>query len=211
MCSGNSIGILNSFLRGNQHLLLLSASLLRYRFLFNICLLSRRWFGSGRNESDCSRFQLYYDVPWFVHSGASSPSPSLLLDHYIRYLLLPVQRGLLLSRRHRQVGGERRSMKLRSNNSSSTSTKQRVDLVMTHVLVSRYGSVAIYVILDWRKPGTTTLVCLGTLVFMVLLHFFTYGLYRSRIYLARKIASTKKKPSQTQAGIANGGFIPESA
>lgn len=98
---------------------------------------------------------------------------------------------------------------------------------MTHGLVFRQGSSAIYSILDWSKPGSTTLVCIGTLIFLILLHFFTYGMYRLRVCifnalkLERRFSKTKtafdletvkrdEKLSQQQTGITNNGFVPES-
>lgn len=81
---------------------------------------------------------------------------------------------------------------------------------MTHALIFRLGSTAIYSILDWNKPGSTTLVCLGTLIFLVILHVVTYGLYKLRVYLAG-VWRKEEKPSQTQMGITNGGFVPENA
>lgn len=72
----------------------------------------------------------------------------------------------------------------------------------------RLGSTAIYSILDWSKPRGTSLVCIGTLIFLILLHYFAYGVYRSRICLARRLIGDKE-PSQSKTGIPNGGFVLE--
>lgn len=84
-------------------------------------------------------------------------------------------------------------------------------LFVLFCFIFRLGSTAIYSILDWSKPGSTTLVCVGTLIFMVLLHIFMYGMYRLRVYLMEMWKKKEQKASQTEKGVTNVGFVPESA
>ncbi|XP_008199214.1 protein rolling stone-like [Tribolium castaneum] len=48
------------------------------------------------------------------------------------------------------------------------------------------GQVIIYDILDWRKPGTTTVICLAALAFTVIVHVSCWGLYKFRIWTHSK-------------------------
>ncbi|EFA11216.1 protein rolling stone [Tribolium castaneum] len=52
--------------------------------------------------------------------------------------------------------------------------------------ISREGQVYIYNILDWRKPGTTTVICLAVLAFIVIVHISCWGLHKFRIWTHSK-------------------------
>ncbi|RZB39840.1 hypothetical protein BDFB_000206 [Asbolus verrucosus] len=52
--------------------------------------------------------------------------------------------------------------------------------------ISREGQVYIYNILDWRKPGLTTIICVAVLGFIVVVHIVCWGLYKFRMWLHSK-------------------------
>ncbi|XP_044266020.1 protein rolling stone-like [Tribolium madens] len=52
--------------------------------------------------------------------------------------------------------------------------------------ISRKGNVYIYKILDWRKPLTTTVICLAALALVVVIHVTCWGLHKFRIWMHSK-------------------------
>lgn len=84
----------------------------------------------------------------------------------------------------------------------------------------RVGSSAIYNILDWDAPGRTTLICFGVLVFLIILHVFSYGMFRLRRYLRGRILGPSNKingettaqiPVSALKGYVNEGLTTETA
>lgn len=67
----------------------------------------------------------------------------------------------------------------------------------------REGATFIYPILDWSKPGMTTLICVLVTLFIILLHCLSYGAYylRKSVHarLIIKDKETKKEPNDKEA------------
>lgn len=60
---------------------------------------------------------------------------------------------------------------------------------------TKTGSRYIYPILKWDEPGKTMGVCAGVMVLMIVLHLFTYLVYKLRVYVFRRFLESKiEKP-----------------
>lgn len=81
--------------------------------------------------------------------------------------------------------------------------------------LSKDGTRYIYPIIKWDKPGTTTLVCLGVMVFLIVLHLFTFGMFKLRIrtyefiFTRRRPSSSPKSPSLGLKAYENSALTTE--
>ncbi|XP_065165988.1 protein rolling stone-like isoform X2 [Atheta coriaria] len=55
---------------------------------------------------------------------------------------------------------------------------------------SRVDEPYIYPPVDWRKPGQALLVCFGACILLMVIHVVTYGAYRLRLAIAKRIKLT---------------------
>ncbi|KAF5272835.1 hypothetical protein FQR65_LT00431 [Abscondita terminalis] len=68
------------------------------------------------------------------------------------------------------------------------------------------GSIAIYPILNWSKPGMTILICLLITLFLLFIHILTYCIYKFRKVLYKYLSNKKGKgteEAQTKEGCIN--------
>ncbi|KAF7280190.1 hypothetical protein GWI33_006316 [Rhynchophorus ferrugineus] len=78
--------------------------------------------------------------------------------------------------------------------------------------VSKDGTPYIYPIIKWDQPSKTTLVCFSVMVFMILIHICTFGMYKGRLYIYELIMSRKTLPPkspQDPKGYDNTGMTTE--
>ncbi|KAL1492820.1 hypothetical protein ABEB36_011002 [Hypothenemus hampei] len=65
---------------------------------------------------------------------------------------------------------------------------------------TKTGSRYIYPILKWDQPGKTTGICAGVMGLMIVLHLFTFGIYRARIKLFDRFVRPRIKESVISNG-----------
>lgn len=68
---------------------------------------------------------------------------------------------------------------------------------------SREDTTYIYTILRWDKPGSTILVCLGVLAFLVVLHILVWALSNLRAYLYDKFVARQNENNNNQNSNSN--------
>lgn len=69
-------------------------------------------------------------------------------------------------------------------------------MVQLCLLFARLGNPYIYSILDWRKPGRSSLVTFFALMFLVVLHLLTYCVYLLRCQLYKKCCIKNQQAGQ---------------
>ncbi|XP_060516254.1 protein rolling stone-like [Cylas formicarius] len=73
--------------------------------------------------------------------------------------------------------------------------------------LSRDGTPYIYPILKWDNPGSTTLVCLGVMAFLLFLHLCTYFVYLLRLKIYEILFLPKMEPPKSSPkGYVNEGM-----
>ncbi|XP_068916637.1 protein rolling stone-like isoform X2 [Tenebrio molitor] len=78
--------------------------------------------------------------------------------------------------------------------------------------ISKENKVYIYNILDWRKPGRTTLVCFGVLGFIVVLHVVVWGLHKFRMWIHSRRATEERDGMGGKSNVepsVNLGYVNE--
>lgn len=61
------------------------------------------------------------------------------------------------------------------------------------------GSIAIYPILNWSKPGITVLICVLVTLFIIFLHILTYCIYKARKAIHRSLVKIGKGTKDTSS------------